>query len=219
MRQLILIFTMMTLCSASAYAQKIKVRKVKGNSAIVESNSPLNQGGVYDLISQDQFGGEDEPANRNYSLGFNFNFSNTKSDAANATSRTDATFIGRFGWNLATWEFGPLVRFVMTHANDATTTTWGLGGFGDYNFTPNITNEAFIFGLTGWGSFGNEDRGTGTKVDLVDVFGGLFVKWFPTASSACFRVDFGYLYERQTVTGGYYTSTGLSASAGIYAYF
>ncbi|WP_413557559.1 hypothetical protein [Bdellovibrio sp. HCB209] len=219
MRRTIFLITMMTLCSASAYAQKIKVRKVKGNTAIVESTSPLAPGAVYDLISQDQFGEEDGPANRNYVVGVNLSFSNTKSDAANSKAETAAAFTGRFGWNLATFEVGPLVQFNMTHVNDVTATTWKLGGYGDYNFTPNITGEAFLFGLTGYGAFGNEDRGTGTKFDIVDVFGGLVVKWFPTGTSACFRAEFGYLYERQTVTGGYNTETGLASSVGIFAYF
>ena len=222
MRHLLLTITsiaIMTLCSAPAFAQKIKVRKVKGNTAIVESTSPLVPGTSYDLISQDQFGDDSEPATRTYLVGVNMVFSNMKSDAANSTNETSMDLMGRFGWNLATFEVGPLLQITMAHANDVTATTWRVGGFVDYNFTPNISGEAFIFGLTGWGGFGNEDKGNGTKMDLVDGFGGAFVKWFPTSSSACLRIDFGYLYERQTVTGGYQTNSGLSSSAGIYAYF
>ncbi|UYL07651.1 hypothetical protein B9G69_011395 [Bdellovibrio sp. SKB1291214] len=219
MRQLVLILTMIILGSSSAFAQKIKVRKVKGNTAIVESTSPLAPGAVYDLISQDQFGDDSGPATRDHFVGLNLVFGNTKSDAANSTNETTMNLMARFGWNLATFEFGPLVQMVMTHANDVTATTWKAGGFGDYNLSPNITGEAFVYGLTAWGAFGNEDRGNGTKMDLVDMFGGLFIKWFPTSSSACFRIDFGYQYERQTVSGGYYTDTGITGSAGIFAYF
>ena len=219
MRHLVLILTMIIIGSSSAFAQKIKVRKVKGNTAIVESTSPLAPGAVYDLISQDQFGEDSGPATRKHFVGVNLVFANTKSDAPNSTNATSMNLLGRFGWNRGTWEVGPLVQMVMTHANDVTATTWKVGGFADYNLSQNITGEAFIYGMTGWGAFGNEDRGNGTKMDLVDVFGGGFVKWFPNSGSACFRIDFGYIYERQTVTGGYYSDTGLTGSAGILLYY
>ncbi|WP_413584599.1 hypothetical protein [Bdellovibrio sp. HCB274] len=219
MRQLLLIFTLITLSAGSASAQKIKVRKVKGNTAIVESNSPLSPGAVYDLISQDQFGDEMGMATRDHFVGMSFGFSNTKSDAQNATNESSMSLDMRFGWNLATFEVGPLVQFSMNHANDITSTAWKLGGFADYNLVPNITGEAFLYGLTAWGAFGNIDRGNGTKVDVVDAFGGLVVKWFPTSSSACFRFDLGYMYERQTVTGGFYANTGFTGTAGIFAYY
>ncbi|WP_413581940.1 hypothetical protein [Bdellovibrio sp. HCB288] len=219
MRLLFLIFTLISLSAGSAYAQKIKVRKVKGNTAIIESNAPLAPGAVYDLISQDQFGDDDGMPTRDNSIGLNFGFSNTKSDAENATSESSMSLTARYGWNLATYEFGPLLQFTMNHANDVTSSTWKVGAFGDYNLIPNITGEAFIYGLTAWGAFGNTDRGNGTKFDIADAFAGMVVKWFPTSSSACFRIELGYMYERQTVTGGYYANTGFTGSAGIFAYF
>ncbi|QDK45978.1 hypothetical protein DOM22_12860 [Bdellovibrio sp. ZAP7] len=220
MRHLLLIITMMTLGSVSAYAQKIKVRKVKGNTAIIESTSPLAPGAVYDLISEDQLGDDSGPATRKNFVGLNLIFGNTKSDAPNSTNETTMSLMARYGWNLGTYELGPLVQMTMTHVSDVTATTWRVGGFADYNFTPNTPGEAFIFGLTAWGAFGNEDRGNGAKFDIVDIFGGGFVKWYPTtSSSACFRIDFGYQYERQTVAGGYYSDTGITGSAGIFAYF
>ncbi|MBO9666882.1 MAG: hypothetical protein J7501_08720 [Bdellovibrio sp.] len=219
MRQIIMIAALISITAAPAFAQKIKVRKVKGNSAIVESTGPLQPGAVYDLMSADDFGEEIGSTPRKYLVGLNFVFTNTKSDAANTTAETYLNLSAKFGWNLGTFELGPLIDYRMNHVNDVTQTTWKVGGWADYNFTPNMAGESFLFGLGATGAFGNEDRGNGTKVDLFNVFVGPFAKWFPTSSSVGFRMDFGYVYERQSVTDGYTTASGLASSAGIFAYF
>lgn len=218
MRQLLLI-ALLTSFAAPSFAQKIKVRKVKGNTAIVESTGPLRPGAVYDLISPNDFSEDMGSTPRKYLVGLNFVLTNTKSDAANSTNETDINLAIKFGWNLGTYELGPLVNYTMNHSNDVTQTTWKVGGFADYNFIPNVSGEAFIWGLGATGSFGNWDKGNGTKVDIVDVFGGPFAKWFPTSSVVGFRVDLGFSYRRQTTTAGNATASGLASSAGIFAYF
>jgi hypothetical protein len=219
MRHFITIAALISMTAAPAFAQKIKIRKVKGNTAIVESTAPLQPGAVYDLMSADDFGEDIGSTPRKYLVGLNFVFTNTKSDAANSTTETYVNLIAKFGWNLGTFELGPLVDYRMTHVNDITQTTWKAGGWADYNFTPNMAGETFLLGLGGSAAFGNEDRGNGTKVDLFNVFAGPFVKWFPTSSSVGFRMDLGYVYERQSVTGGNTASSGLASTAGIFAYF
>lgn len=218
MRQLLLIALLTTLATPS-FAQKIKVRKVKGNTAIVESTGPLRPGAVYDLISPNDFGEEIGSTPRKYLVGLNFVLSNTKSDAANTTNETNVDLAFKFGWNLGTYELGPVVNYTMNHANDVTQTLWKIGGFADYNFIPNVSGETFIWGVGGTGAFGNWDRGNGTKVDIVDFFGGPFAKWFPTSSAVGFRVDLGLSYQRQTTTAGNATVSGIASSAGIFAYF
>jgi len=218
MRHFLLTALVLTLTSP-AFAQKIKIRKVKGNTAIIESSSPLRPGAVYDLMSPNEISEDIASYSRKSLWGLNFVLKNTKTDDANTTNETNADLTVKFGWNLGTFELGPLLNYTMSHANDITQTLWKIGGFADYNFIPNISGETFLWGLGGTGSFGNWDKGNGTKVDIVDIFGGPFAKWFPTSSAVGFRVDFGLSYQRQTTTAGNNTVSGLASSAGIFAYF
>ncbi|HWU43248.1 MAG TPA: hypothetical protein VN132_07420, partial [Bdellovibrio sp.] len=99
---------LLTLSSAAAEAQKIRVRKVKGNQAVVETTgAPLRQGATYDLISQEDFGDEATANNRHYLIGLNFAMSSLKSDAAGSNNVTAIDFSTRFGWNFGNFEIGP----------------------------------------------------------------------------------------------------------------
>ncbi|MGE5087245.1 MAG: hypothetical protein ACM3MG_13145 [Bacillota bacterium] len=218
MRHFLLTALVFSLISP-AFAQKIKVRKVKGNTAIIESSSLLRPGAVYDLMSPNDLSEDITPSSRKYLVGLNFALTNTKSDAANATNETNVNLTIKFGWNLGTFELGPLLNYNMSHANDITQTLWKIGGFADYNFMPNISGETFLWGVGGTGAFGNWDKGNGTKVDVMDIFAGPFTKWFPTSSAVGFRVDLGLSYQRQTTTTENNTVSGLASSAGIFAYF
>lgn len=215
-----------TLTCTAAHAQKIRVRKVKGNQALVEitGSTSLRQGASYDLISPDEFGDETETNNRKYVIGLNFAMTNTKSDAANSVSTTMIDFRGRFGWNFGNFELGPVLSYAGNIA-DVTATTIKGGGFADWNIISNIPGEAFIYGLGTVVQFGQYDPGvTSTtasyKYDLIEMFGGPFVKWFPTGGPYGFRLDVGYLYQRQSTQSlGNFVVSGMSASAGIFAYF
>ncbi|QDK38276.1 hypothetical protein [Bdellovibrio sp. NC01] len=210
--------------SQDAHAQKIKVRKVQGNKAIVEFTGNLNQGSTYDLISPDEFGGEEASNNRKYVVGVNFAMTNTKADAANSVNITTFNLAARFGWNFGSFEIGPMVGYASTIA-DLTSTTYKLGAFADFNIIPNIPGEAFLYGIGGTGSFGQHDPGSDTvvgdyKYDLFEAFVGPFVKWFPTGGPYGFRLDAGYIYQRQsTNTIGTIAVSGFAGNFGLFAYF
>lgn len=223
MKNWLIIATLLSL-TVPSYAQKIKVKRVKGNQAVVEfSGGTLENGRVYEL-NADEFGGtttlpSDLSASRKYSISVGFRLSNSKSDATGAQNETDIQMSGRFGWNTGTIEFGPLGTYSYDQAGNITSTAFTVGGFADYNIIPNIPGEIFLYGLGGQGSFGQADNGAGTKQDLISVFVGPNVKWFPSGREFALRFDGGYEYKKLSSGNADATVTGLGLNVELMAYF
>lgn len=207
--------------STSAFAQKIKVRKVKGNQAVIDfSGGNLVPGQVYEL-APDEFGEASSGlAARKHVVTLDFSLSNSKSDATGAVSETDIALSSRFGWNFASFEVGPVIRYSSDATGSLTTSLVQLGAWADYNMIHNTPGEIFIYGLGGAFSAGQYDNGAGSTRNLMELFAGPFVKWFPTGSNVGFRFDGGYNYGRQTGgIGSDLTVSGLSLQAGLIGYF
>lgn len=216
-----LFLTVLLCVHTSAFAQKIKVRKVKGSQAIIDfSGGSLVPGQVYEL-SPDEFGDASmsQPM-RKYLISISAALSSTKADAAGSENETDFSLTGRFGWNHATYEFGPLGGYASNATGSITSTIFRLGGWADYNMIANTPGEIFIYGLGGSLSLGQSDYGAGSKRDLMNVFAGPFVKWFPTGSNAGFRIDLGYAYQKESGgIGSDVTVSGLVSEIGLIGYF
>jgi len=205
--------------STASYAQKIKVRKVKGNQAIVEfSGGSLQNGQVYEL-APDEFAETGLSSDsRKYVVALSFSMLNTKSDAAGSANRTEIDLSAKFGWNFGSYEFGPMISY-SSQEETIKTTAMKFGAFGDFNMISNAPGEAFIYGLGGTGTFGQYDT-SGAKRDLMDFFVGPFVKWFPTGGNTGLRIDVGYTYQKQSGgTGSDVTISGLAVAAGLTSYF
>lgn len=204
----------------TAFAQKIRVRKVKGNQAVVDfSGGSLQTGQVYELSSDEIRSGSSESNARTYGVAVSASISSTKSDASGAQSETDMSLAARFGWNHGTYEYGPLMSYSSNGNGSITTTMYKLGAFGDYNMIANVPGEIFLYGIGGLFDIGQLDSGSGVKRDLMDFFVGPFIKWFPTGSPVGFRFDGGYIYQKQSSSSTSTTISGLDVSAGITAYF
>ncbi len=222
MNKYILFAVAISLISSQAFAQKIKVRRVKGNQAVIEfTGSPLRAGQTYDLGASDELAPSSGESPRHYVVSLDFNLSNTKSNVANSGSRTLMDLNARMGWNLGTFELGPLFSYRSEPGiNDSTNTTFSLGGFLDYNIITNIPGEPFIYGLGAQGNFGQTEAGsTSAKNDVFSVLAGPFVKWMPTGGPVGFRVDGTYVYQRTSTTSGNIATTGFSLFGGLLAYF
>ncbi|WII73787.1 hypothetical protein QJS83_07845 [Bdellovibrio sp. 22V] len=219
MKKWLLVLSVLAFSSAS-YAQKIKVRKVKGNQAIVDfAGGTLVPGQVYELAG-DVFETSPGSMSRKYVVALSFSLENTKSDASGAENETDITLTGRFGWNFGNIEVGPLGSYSSNANGPITTNIYKVGAFGDYNLIANTPGESFLYGVGGTASFGQIDTGTGSKPNLMDFFVGPFAKWFPSGSNVGFRADLGFIYQKQSGgIGGDVTVSGLSTSAGLIAYF
>jgi hypothetical protein len=219
MRKWILLTILLTV-SSSSFAQKIKVRRVKGNQAVVEfSGGSLQQGQAYELV-QDEFSeGSSSLSRRHYSVAAQFNLTNIKSDAAGSENETDMSFTARVGWNFGQFEVGPLFSYSSDATGNVTVNVIKGGGWADFNMIPNGPGELFVYGLGGYGSFGQSD-GAGRSLSLME-FGAMpFVKWFPTGADYGFRLDMGYIYQKQSGgTTGDATISGIGSNAGLIAYF
>lgn len=216
-RKLLLFTALLTTLSSTAWAQKIRVSKVKGNQAVVEfSGGRLEAGQAYE-ISSEEFT-ESSSSVRNHLVSVGVSLLNTKSDAAGATTDTEFILAGKFGWNKGTLEFGPQASYSSVGNGNLTVTTLKVGIFGDYNMIPNTPGDTFIYGVGGTFDLGQLDTGVGAKTDLMGFFVGPFAKWFPTGSPVGFRVDGGYIYQKRSGTSDS-TVTGISGNVGLIAYF
>lgn len=218
-RQSLLFFFAVTTLTSPSWAQKIHVTKVKGNQAVVEfSGGRLQPGQTYEINSEDL--SETTSSARNHLVAVGMTFLNTKSDATGATSDTELSLSGKFGWNRGSVEFGPQASYASQGNGSVTATVLKIGAFGDYNVLANVPGEAFIYGLGGSFDLGQLDSGAGTKTDLMGFLVGPFAKWFPTGSPVGFRLDGGYIYQK--ASGGATsdrTVTGLSGNISLIAYF
>ncbi|WP_253715977.1 hypothetical protein [Bdellovibrio bacteriovorus] len=220
---LTIFLTILTVFSSEAFAQKIKVRRVKGNQAVVEfSGGALQQGQAYELV-QDEFSeagaSSSGSSRRRYLVNVNFSMSAMKSDAAGTESETDMSLGARFGWNFGQFEMGPLFSYSSDSTGKVTVNVLKAGGWADFNLIPNIPGEIFVFGVGGFGAFGQSEGG-GSSLTIMEFGGGPFIKWFPLATDVGFRADVGYGYQKQSGgTSGDVTITGLTSNAGLIAYF
>ena len=218
MKQLVVILALFGL-TVQAQAQKIKVRKVKGNQAIVQFTqaAPLVTGGVYELSSSDEFDDVHTGRDRLVGLDLSFKTLNVESDSGNA-SKTVFTMNAKFGWNLGNFEVGPKIQFESADDAGAKTSLLAAGGFGDFNMIPNAEGETFTYGVGAQLAFGTR---TSSSVDynLLDGKLGPFAKWFPYGGTFAIRGDLLYGYQTQSSSDFDITESGLIFTAGITNYF
>ncbi|MNJ94660.1 hypothetical protein D3C87_123620 [compost metagenome] len=223
MKKFILILTALTL-STPAFAQKIKVRKVKGNQAVIEfSGAPLRLGNVYEISSEDAFGDMSTSSNggsRAHLLGLSFSLQNGKSDFSGAKNTTNIDLSARYGWNMGSYEFGPILSYTSSNAVTGNTASLIKGGaFADYNLIPNAAGEVFLYGLGGFAEFGSNDSGGGSTTSVMNLAVGPFVKWFAVSSSFALRFDGLFEYAKYSGNAGDTTYSGILLRAGIANYF
>lgn len=219
MKKFILSTLVVLAFSSESLAQKIKVRRVKGNQAIVEfTGGNLEAGRVYELTADDFNSTSTGGSARQYVAAVSMSLKNTKSDATGAQNETDITMAGQFGWNLGSYEVGPLGVFASS-AGGYTTSSYKLGGFLDYNMIANAPGEVFLYGIGGTLTVGQSDNGLGVKSDLMGFTVGPFAKWFPTNNDIGVRIDLGFIYEKSSGGSSDVTVSGVNSSLGLITYF
>ena len=218
-----------------AHAQTAKVIKVKGQQAIVQfpaGTAPqvgqqinLGGGGVADSSGAPVAG----LGSRKNSIGLGVNslsFMNRSSKSNGVTTSTGVTGInlnGRYGWNTGRMEFGPIVRLEYESADNTTTRFMGVGGFFDYNFTPNVSGQKLVYAGTGDLSFGQSGTKQGSfdsTSTVIALFLGGSIKWFGLSDSFAIRGDAGFSYDSSTPdSSNAVTNVGAVVRAGIATYF
>ncbi len=215
----ILIATLLLSAQASL-AQKIKVQKVKGKQALIEySGGTLVPGEVYQ-IGNDLDSTPDNPTPpRRYYFDMSASFFSFKSDAANSETLTNVSATTSFGWNFETFEVGPALAFSTTSSGGSTRSSFLLGAYADWNIIPNISGEAFLYGLgllATAGQGGYDQGATATTYLLQPV---LFTKWFFGNTNTGIRLNLGFRYQKYMASGGDFGATGVVGGASLITYF
>ncbi len=219
--------TIMFLFGASfSQAQQLNVIQVKGNRAIVEiqTGEKLKVGESYAVGKVDGEVSLDPVASgkgsRNYLIGLDFGFSNTKVDTAGAQSVMAISTALKFGWNKKQYEYGPLVVFDYSKSGSLKPSyTWGVGGFGTYNFQPNIIGTDLIFSGDAEFTFAQTKQGEADAFNSMGLTVGPFAKWYGISDDHCIRGGLVFSWDRTSPATGDVTTTGLQAVVGISTYF
>lgn len=214
MKKYFAVFAILLACNPS-FAQRFKVQKVKGNKAIIESSTPLEEGRTYTLtpnkISEDVDYSLEGHKSRKNSIALG---GSVDSLSSGGTSSTTISFDGKYGWNFTTLEGGPFLRFVSVDSSNS----YLLGGYIDYNFQPNRDGVSSVLGVTGNAAFGST-ASSGSSSQLISAFTGGTWKWFVFNSSGAIRTDFGFKTAQTKLSSSTTTSSGLVASFALAFYF
>lgn len=211
------------LISSTSLAQQFKVERVKGNKAVIEYSGRLVPGQSYTVGNEDQevsgSGGE-----RIYVVGGSFNMRSLTQNNSNlnVTAKDNVMeLIARFGWNLGHFEVGPIAGYtnIDSEIKNQNFSTFSFGAFADYNLTPNIAGETFLFGVGGEGTYSSISAASGTSSTAMGGFVSGFGKWFIFGPSTALRLDAGYLYEKASGNNVTLTLQGFNIRAGLATYF
>lgn len=218
----IMLFTI----SSISYAQQLNVIQVKGNRAIVEvqTGEKLKVGESYAVGKVDGEVSFDQSTpgkgTRNHLIGLDLGFSNTKADTAGAQTVMNMNANIKFGWNKKQYEYGPLLAFDYTKTGSVKPTyTWGVGGFGTYNFQPNIIGTELIFSGDAEFTFAQSKQGAADSFNTMGLTVGPFAKWYGISDDHCIRGGLVFSWDRTSPATGDVTTTGAQAVVGISTYF
>jgi hypothetical protein len=189
------------LNSQNAMAEKVTVKKVKGNQAIIETQTPLEEGQIYELqtdnlISQDVDYKSNviKPRNNSLTLGAKLDF--LKSDT---TQSSTYSLQVRYGWNFGTLEVGALLEGSGTDLGAGATTTVSAGGYFDYNLVPNRDPKKIIYGpfaLASFGSTSYPSSATGGSSTTLTTNIGAFLSYFIGDSTTALRGEVFGTYQQ-----------------------
>ncbi len=184
---------MTTLSTENCYAQKIKIKKTKGLSAMIESSVPLEEGQVYDLqtqaLSQDVDYKSTKFKSRQNSISIGGNLVSLRSDDY---QKNLASLQVRYGWNLTNLEFGSVLNAESEDVGAGATTDFTAGGYFDYNLIGNRDPKYIIYGVLSLITFGTRQfpasSGSGSATTLEMNLGG-FLSWFLNSSNSALRIE------------------------------
>lgn len=203
-----------------AQAQKFKVKKVKGRSALIETSVPLEEGKTYDLqsdvISTDVNYSNAGFKSRQNSLTLGVDFTYLKGDSVQNTSYDVQ---GRYGWNFSYIEFGVVVRLKSVDKGAGAATDFGAGGYFDYNLVTNRDSKNLIYGPFSLLTIGTLGSTGGASANAIDLNAGGFVSMFFAQSSAALRFELYADIQQVSSSAGQSTLTGAGGRGLIVVYF
>ena len=202
------------------HAQKIKVKKVKGRTALIETSTPLEEGQSYDLqtssISADVNYSHSGFKSRKNSFTFGLNFSALKGDLAQENSFSAQ---GRYGWIFSNLELGLVSDITYIDLGAGATTNFSGGGYFDYNLLTNRDSRGFIYGPFALLSIGSRQFSASGSAGLLTLNGGGFFSYFMNENSLAARIE-AYVEHRQiNASTGQGSLTGFGSRALLVFYF
>ena len=200
-------------------ATTITVKKVKGNSAVIEMSSSLEAGKTYSLESdamtlQTDYSTQFRSRLNSVSLGLDINFMN-----GNKLVDNTAAFKMRYGWNHRTFEFGALINIELYDKGFGTNTDYLFGGYFDYNYIENKAPRDLIYGPTMQLSLGNRTFAAGDSAQITQGQIGGFVTWYINSSPVALRTEATYLYRRVNSSAAETNLSGFTAQLYLMYYF
>jgi len=204
----------------TAHAQKFKVKKVKGRSALIESSVPLEEGQTYDLqsdvVSTDVNYSNLGFKSRQNSFSVGFSLGYLKGDSVqNALYDIQ----GRYGWNFSYIEFGVVGSLNSIDRGAGATTTISGGGYFDYNLVTNRDSKNLIYGPFALATIGTIQYAAGGSANTIDLNAGGFITYFFAQSSAALRVEAYADLQQVSASVGQTNLTGVGSRGLITVYF
>jgi hypothetical protein len=205
----------------AAFAQKIKVERVKGNKAVVVfSGTTPEVGKSYALEGRSSTASKAASAgSRDRILGFSAGLSNqTVATGSSSSTSTSMSLAVLYGWNLGQIEYGVLGEVANASYSSTSTSVFGGGGFFDYNFVANTVGEVIVYGVGIQAKVLSTNTGVKSYSSWeMDPTG--FLKWFAFTPAVCLRFDAGLRYRSDMTTPNATTTSGLMVLAGLGYYF
>lgn len=215
MKKLSLFFCLF-LCTQSTQSETIKVKKIKGNQAVIEFTGNLITEGSYQISPQNK----PSSLSRDHVIGFSGSFYNLQKDTSGfTTSRSYFGVNANYGWNTGGFEYGPRFAYTSSDTGSGATTTYALGGFLDWNLQENKIDNNTIFGFGFNALYGASNAPSGSSTNQLNFYPSFFVKWFPLIPAVALRLDSGYRYVSETASGSTSTTTGFELNAGFSIYY
>jgi hypothetical protein len=213
------VLLMILICPHLAQAITITVKKVKGNSAVIEMSAPLEMGKTYNLESDamtltTDYSTQFKSRLNSISLGLNVNIMSGTKVVDNL-----AAFKGRYGWNHRTFEFGPTVDISIYDKGFGTNTDYLVGLYYDYNVGENKAPRDWVYGPTMQLALGNRNYDTGGSAQVTQAQLGGFMTWFINSSPVALRSEATYLYRRINNTANETTLNGFTAQLYLMYYY
>lgn len=224
LRNLFILFVIISSVGANqAFAQKIKVKKTRGNQSVIESSVPLEEGQVYDLASDSISQNVDYKSTGLRSRQNSFSIGGSiYSLRGDEYQRNSIALQGRYGWNFSMLEFGPVLAFTSEDLGAGATSEVTAGGYFDYNLIPNRDTKSLVYGVIGLISFGSRQfpaASGGGSATTLDLNAGAFVSWFINSSSLAVRAEGFFDYQQISTTLKQTNVTGFGSRALMVFYF
>lgn len=213
-----------TLPYDNALAEKMLVKKIKGNQAIIETATPLEEGQTYELstesVSQDVDYKSNVFSSRRNSLTLGGQFDFLRSDTYQSSTTSLQV---RYGWNFSNLEVGIFADATSTDVGAGATTAILGGGYFDYNLIPNRDPQKLIYGgfaILGFGSTSYPSGSTagGSSTTLQTNLGG-FISYFIGTTSTALRGEVYGTYQQVNTTAQQSTLTGFGTRGLLVFYF